>query len=98
MDSDTAAFLTWLKEARKARAYTQDELAATLKVSRPFVTQVEAGTSPMPVDRLMAWSAALGLDHEAQHRGLLLWARMHSAAHGRRLADAVMAALYPVYE
>ncbi len=54
-------FLTTLNDHVRRAGLTHAALAKAIEVRRPFVSQVLAGTRPLPVKQVEKWAVALNL-------------------------------------
>lgn len=50
-----------LVRARNAASMTQQEVAAALNVTQPYIAQIERGTKPMSVSLMMRYAHAVGV-------------------------------------
>ena len=60
-----------LKEARKARGFTQEQLAAALNISTPHLGNIEIGKRGVSIDLLMEISNVLNVPIDFLVRGTL---------------------------
>ena len=58
-----------IRDARKARGMTQQDLADATGLSREYIHQLEAGRPTQQLERLVRTLNSLGIDLVAQPRG-----------------------------